>query len=167
MLTVMGQEQETSTDEHLEHLRRRMVNAARSDNDARKEGRIATEKLKLLPEVIGSLNRSTFQNSIVDPESGIIEAVKFFLEPLSDGSLPAYNVQRDLFTALTRLPINQETLLQSGIGKVTLFYSKSKRPETGIKRTAERLLGEWSRPILKRSDDYKNKKREKADYDPA
>jgi hypothetical protein len=48
--------------------------------------------------------------------------------------------------------------LSSGIGKVVLYYTKSKKPEIGIKRTAERLLGEWSRPILKRSDDYKKRK---------
>lgn len=144
-----------------------MVNAARSDNDARKEGRVATEKLRLLPQVVALLNRSGIQSAIVDPDSGIIEAVKFFLEPLSDGSLPAYNVQRDLFDALSKLPIDRDTLIQSGIGKVTLFYTKSKRPQEGIKRIAERLLGEWSRPILKRSDDYRKKTLKEVDYDPS
>jgi transcription factor SPN1 len=66
---------------------------------------------------------------------------------------------------LTRLPIEKEALLSSGIGKVVLYYTKSKRPEIQIKRTAERLLGEWSRPILKRSDDYKKRKIETRDYD--
>jgi transcription factor SPN1 len=56
-------------------------------------------------------------------------------------------------------------LLSSGIGKVVLYYTKSKRPEVGLKRTAERLLGEWSRPILKRSDDYKKRKIETRHYD--
>lgn len=144
-----------------------MVNAARNDNEARKDGRVATEKLKLLPEVMALLSRTNLTSSIVDPDSGLIEAIKFFLEPLSDGSLPAYNVQRDLFTALTKLQLSQDTLLQSGIGKVTLFYSKSKRPETTIKRMAERLLWEWSRPILGLSDDPKKKEREVAIYDPA
>lgn len=135
-----------------------MERACEADNSAREKGQPAIHKLKMLPEVVALLNRNTVQHSIVDPDTNFLQSVKFFLEPLNDGSLPAYNIQRDLFSALTRLPIEKEALLSSGIGKVVLYYTKSKRPEIGIKRTAERLLGEWSRPILKRSDDYKKRR---------
>jgi transcription factor SPN1 len=135
-----------------------MEQACEADNSAREKGQPAIHKLKMLPEVVALLNRNTVQHSIVDPDTNFLQSVKFFLEPLNDGSLPAYNIQRDLFSALTRLPIEKEALLSSGIGKVVLYYTKSKKPEIGIKRTAERLLGEWSRPILKRSDDYKKRK---------
>lgn len=135
-----------------------MERACEADNTAREQGKPAIHKLKMLPEVVALLSRNTVQHSIVDPDTNFLQSVKFFLEPLNDGSLPAFNIQRDLFAALTRLPIEKEALLSSGIGKVVLYYTKSKRPEIGIKRTAERLLGEWSRPILKRSDDYKKRK---------
>ena len=135
-----------------------MEQACEADNSAREQGKPALQKLKMLPEVVALLNRNTVQHSIVDPDTNFLQSVKFFLEPLNDGSLPAYNIQRDLFAALTKLPIEKEALLSSGIGKVVLYYTKSKKPEIGIKRTAERLLGEWSRPILKRSDDYKKRK---------
>jgi len=139
-------------------LKIRMEQACEADNSAREKGQPAIHKLKMLPEVVALLNRNTVQHSIVDPDTNFLQSVKFFLEPLNDGSLPAYNIQRDLFSALTKLPIEKEALLSSGIGKVVLYYTKSKKPEIGIKRTAERLLGEWSRPILKRSDDYKKRK---------
>jgi transcription factor SPN1 len=135
-----------------------MEQACVADNAARDQGKPAIHKLKMLPEVVALLNRNTVQHSIVDPDTNFLQSVRFFLEPLNDGSLPAYNIQRDLFSALTRLPIEKEALLSSGIGKLVLYYTKSKRPEIGIKRTAERLLGEWSRPVLKRSDDYKKRK---------
>lgn len=102
---------------------------------------------------------------MLDPDTNFLQHVKFFLEPLNDGSLPAYNIQRDIFTALTRLNIEKETLLSSGIGKVVLFYTRSKKPEPSIKRMAERLLGEWSRPILKRTDDYKKRHIETREFD--
>lgn len=124
------------------------------------------QKLKLLPEVVALLNRNTLRNQLVDPDTNLLEAVRFFLEPLNDGSLPAYNIQRELFAALTRLPINKESLVASGIGKVTLFYTKSNKPEPGIKRQAEKLLGEWTRPILKRTDDYRKRELQEAVYDP-
>lgn len=111
------------------------------------------------------MNRSAIQDSVLDPETNFLQAVKYFLEPLNDGSLPAYNIQRDIFTALAKLPINKDTLLSSGIGKVVLFYTRSKRPEIAIKRIAERLLGEWSRPILKRTDDYRKRHVETREFD--
>ena len=147
-----------------------MAKAAQTDNEARmsEPPRPAMQKLKLLPEVSAFLNRNgrDMENAIVDPESNLLQAVRFFLEPLNDGSLPAYNIQRDLFAALARLPISKDSLISSGLGKVVLFYTKSKKLELGIKRQAERLLAEWTRPILKRSDNYRNRSLETREYDP-
>ena len=142
-----------------------MEKACVADNEAREKGQPAIHKLKLLPQVTALLNRTAIQDSVLDPETNFLQSVKYFLEPLNDGSLPAYNIQRDIFTALAKLPINKDSLLSSGIGKVVLFYTKSKRPETGIKRIAERLMGEWSRPILKRTDDYKKRHVETREFD--
>ncbi|CCU76580.1 unnamed protein product [Blumeria hordei] len=148
---------EEAFDDEIAALKLRMEQACEADNSARERGQPAIHKLKMLAEVVALLNRNTVQHSIVDPDTNFLQSVKFFLEPLNDGSLPAYNIQRDLFSALTKLPIEKEALLSSGIGKVILYYTKSKKPEIEIKRVAERLLGEWSRPILKRSDDYRKR----------
>ena len=157
-------------DEEIASLRQRMADAAERDVQARSADppRPAMHKLRLLPEVTALLNRNgrEIENAIVDPENNLLESVRFFLEPLNDGSLPAYNIQRELFASLAKLPIGKEALVSSGIGKVVLFYTKSKKPELGIKRQAERLLGEWTRPILKRSDDYRKRVLESVDYDP-
>lgn len=147
-----------------------MADAAEADVRARSEipPRPAMHKLRLLPEVTALLNRNNrdVENAIVDPENNLLESVRFFLEPLSDGSLPAYNIQRELFAALAKLPIDKEALVSSGIGKVVLFYQKSKKPELTIKRQAQRLLIEWTRPLLKRSDDYRKRQLQTVDYDP-
>lgn len=157
-------------DEEIANLRIRMAEAAEADIQARQSAppKPAMHKLRLLPEVTALLNRNSrdVESAIVDPENNLLESVRFFLEPLSDGSLPAYNIQRELFASLAKLPIDKEALISSGIGKVVLFYTKSKKPELGIKRAAERLMGEWTRPILKRSDDYRKRQLETADYDP-
>lgn len=142
-----------------------MEKACRADNEARESGNPAVHKLKLLPDVNAILNRNNVQHAVLDPDINFLQHVKFFLEPLNDGSLPAYNIQRDLFTALTKLNVEKETLLSSGVGKVVLFYTRSKKPEPSIKRMAERLLGEWSRPVLKRTDDYKKRHVESREYD--
>ncbi|KAI0172935.1 hypothetical protein GGR52DRAFT_546767 [Hypoxylon sp. FL1284] len=156
---------EDELDERIADLKVRMENACQADNLAREAGQPALHKLKLLPEVMALLNRNNNQATVVDPDTNFLQHVKFFLEPLNDGSLPAYNIQRQIFEAMMRLPIEKETLRSSGIGKVVLFYTKSKKPEAAIKRMAERLLGEWSRPILKRTDDYKKRHVEMREFD--
>jgi len=143
-----------------------MEKACVADIESRAANKPAVAKVKLLPEVISILNRNDIQGTVLDPETNFLQAVKFFLEPLNDGSLPAYNIQRDIFTALMRLPIEKDVLISSGIGKVVLFYTRSKRAELPIKRMAEKLLGEWSRPILKRTDDYKKRYVEMRDFNP-
>lgn len=161
-----GIDLEAMADAEIEEMRKRMTHAAQMDAINRQEGKPAMHKLKLLPEVIMLLNRNQYISSLVDPEINLLEAVRFFLEPLDDGSMPAYNIQRDLLTALTKLPINKDALIASGIGKVIVFYTKSKRTERRIKEMAEKLLAEWTRPILQRSDDYSKRVFQQADFDP-
>lgn len=153
-------------DDEIIEMRNRMVAAASADADAVGLGKPASAKLILLPEVIALMNRNTYVQALLDPETNILEAVRFFLEPLQDGSLPAYNIQKELFAVLGKLPMNKETLISSGIGKVIAFYKKSKRPEPAIKRQATKLMEDWSRPILQRSDDYTKKTFATAVYDP-
>lgn len=161
-----GIDLEQMADQEIEEMRRRMAQAAMADNEGRKRNEPARHKLKLLPEVTALLNKNSLRDTIVDPEVNLLESVRFFLEPLSDGSLPAYDIQKELFASLAKLPVNKDTLVASGIGKVIMFYIKSKRPELTIKRQAERLFTDWTRPILRRTDDYRKKEFEQADYDP-
>ncbi|KAI1199843.1 hypothetical protein F5X97DRAFT_295571 [Nemania serpens] len=156
---------EDEMDEKIADLKVRMEKACEADNAARETGQPALHKLKLLPEVTSLLTSRALHNVVIDPDTNFLQHVRFFLEPLNDGSLPAYNIQRDIFQALLHLRLETESLRMSGIGKIILFYTKSKRPEMGIKRMAERLLGEWSRPILNRTHDYKKRYVETREYD--
>jgi transcription factor SPN1 len=153
-------------DAEIDEMRQRMTKAAEDDGELVRQGLPASQKLKMLPEVVSLLNRSSYSQVILDPEMNLLEAVRFFLEPLTDGSLPAYNIQRELFAALAKLQMTKEALISSGIGKVIVFYKKSKRVEPAIKRQAVKLMEEWSRPLLQRSDDYAKKQYETRVYDP-
>jgi len=154
-------------DEEISDIRNRMASAASADSQLLEQGLPATQKLAMLPEVVALLNRNTYVQTILDPDTNLLESVRFFLEPAADGSLPAYNIQRELFAALAKLPLTKEALIASGIGKVIVFYRRSKRPEPAIKRQATKLMEEWSRPILQRSDDYTKKIWETVQYDPS
>ena len=142
-----------------------MIKAAEADAIAHDQGQPAFHKIKMLPEVTALLHRNTQVQALIDPDTNLLEAVRFFLEPLNDGALPAYNIQRDLFAAIAKLPIGKESLIASGIGKVTLFYTKSKKVELNIKRQAEKLIQEWTRPLLQKSDDHAKKKYKRVRYE--
>ena len=93
--------------------------------------------------------------SIVDND--LLSAVKRWLEPLPDKSLPALDIQNSFFDILVKMTIDTDTLKASGLGKIILFYSKSLRSTAHVKRQASDLLAAWSRPIIKRSSSFRTK----------
>lgn len=152
-----------SMDDEIVQLTEKMRLAAQADAEANSEKRIATAKLKLLPEVQKILRSQALYDSILD--NNMLVSMKHWLEPLPDRSLPALNIQKTIFDALQALPIKTEHLRESGIGKVVLFYKKSKKPEEFIKVQANTLISEWSRPIIRKSASHKTKRVKTVDYE--
>lgn len=155
---------EKMQDSHIQELKKEMENAAYEDaNNVEQRKGLATNKLKLLPRVSEVLMRKNLADSVLD--NNLLESVRMWLEPLPDGSLPAYEIQKVLLNSLIELPIKTIHLRESGIGKVILFYQKSKRVEPTLKRIADKLVGNWTRPILNLSDNYQDKFVEQAEFD--
>jgi transcription factor SPN1 len=100
--------------------------------------------------------RGSLAQSIID--NNLLEAVKLWLEPLRDRSLPSLNIQREFFPMLKKMEfIDSAVLKESGLGRVVLFYTKCKRVTPDIKRIAADLVSIWSRPIIKRSASYRDR----------
>ncbi|GMF03263.1 unnamed protein product [Ambrosiozyma monospora] len=137
---------ESMQDEAIAMLKHKMKEAAAMDVDCVNNKKPATHKLQLLPQVRGTLLKSNLYDSILD--NNMLEAVRIWLEPLPDSSLPAFEIQRTLFNELPKLPIKTIHLRESGLGKVVLFYQKSKKADPSLKRIAEKLIGDWTRPIM-------------------
>ncbi|XBW38575.1 hypothetical protein QEN19_004163 [Hanseniaspora menglaensis] len=132
---------------------------------------VAMSKLILLPKVLKILNRVDLHDSLL--ENNILLAIRFWLDPLPDGSLPSYEIQKNLIIILKdfNLPAKNQNgnftkyLKESGIGKLLIFYKKSKKVEFNLKKKVDQLLSDWSRPIIQASDNYKHKKIIKKSYD--
>lgn len=139
-------------DELIIGLKTKMMDAASRDADAIGAGQPAVHKLAMLDEVKEVLQRPNLMATAMD--NNFLEAMRQWLEPLPNKSLPAYSIQKLMFEIMGKMKITTDYLRESGIGKVVMFYTKDKRPQLHIKREADRLIGEWSRPILGRSDDY-------------
>ncbi|KAL1930701.1 hypothetical protein VTP01DRAFT_10863 [Rhizomucor pusillus] len=153
---------ERSMDEELMALRERMRNAADEDTMANNERRPATAKLKMLNEAMNILTNKRIQDNILDNQ--LLDAIRVWLEPLPDRSLPSLDIQSQMLDALDSLPIASDHLRESGVGKIVYFYQKSPRVDPRIKRKAEQLIAKWSRLVIKRSANYSERQHELREY---
>lgn len=64
------------------------------------------------------------------------------------------------------MKIDTDSLKDSQIGHIVLFYSVHPKVTLNIKRIAEKLVTEWSRPILGYSRDYHDRQIEVVDAAP-
>ncbi|KAJ2926812.1 hypothetical protein H1R20_g10281, partial [Candolleomyces eurysporus] len=143
-------------DAEVARLRENMNSAADEDIRANSEKNPAMSKLKLLPEAMETLRKASLAQSMID--NNLLEAVRRWLEPLPDRSLPALNIQRELFTTIRKMEfIDSSVLKESGLGRIVLFYTKCKRVHPDIARIAGDLVSIWSRPIIKRSASYRDR----------
>lgn len=161
---ISGDDLEQMQDEAISQLRDKMRQAAIEDVECATENKPAVNKIKMLPEVVNVLQKKSLAESILD--GNLLESVRIWLEPLPDASLPNHEIQKALFSALVALPIKTIHLRESGLGKVVMFYQKSKRPHASIKRMAQKLVGDWTRPIIGRSDNYRDRRVETVSFDP-
>jgi transcription factor SPN1 len=83
--------------------------AANNDQEFNKAGMPAIAKLKLLTSVKVELSKYLFllkKRTLWFPqilEANVLECVKFWLEPLGDGSLPSLDIQKAMFDTLTQV----------------------------------------------------------------
>jgi transcription factor SPN1 len=138
--------------------------AAEKDVEAVKDKKPATHKIAMLPTVEAILAKFSLHETILD--SLLLLTIRQWLEPLPDRSLPAYSIQRSLLTALQKLPITKEHLAESGIGRIIIFYRNAPRVEQSIHRIADQLWVEWSRPILRKSANFRDRQITTATYNP-
>ncbi|KAF8922739.1 Transcription factor iws1 [Dissophora ornata] len=135
----------------------KMREAAFADIDSKLKHQPALAKVRMLESVKQQLNKSHLHSTFL--ENGILEAMKLWLEPLQDASLPSLDIIQDFLNLLDILPIQKDQLISSGVGRVVFFYTKvdDSRVTPSIKRKANSLVDKWSSQIVKLSQDYKDK----------
>lgn len=102
-------------------------------------------------------HRTALAQSIID--NNLLEGVRRWLEPLPDKSLPALDIQKEFFPILRKMEfIDTNVLKESKLGRVVIFYTKSRKVTSDISRMANDLVSAWSRPIIKRSASYRDRK---------
>ncbi|XP_073688819.1 protein IWS1 homolog [Garra rufa] len=137
----------------------KMTEAAEEDRTLNSQKKPALKKLMLLPTVVMHLKKQDLKETFID--SGVMTAIKEWISPLPDKSLPALKIREELLKILQELPsVSQETLKLSGIGRSVMYLYKHPKESRPNKDLALKLINEWSRPIFGLSSNYKGMTRE-------
>ncbi|XP_061073371.1 protein IWS1 homolog isoform X2 [Conger conger] len=137
----------------------KMTEAAEEDRTLNSQKKPALKKLTLLPTVVMHLKKQDLKETFID--SGVMSAIKEWISPLPDKSLPALKIREELLKILQELPsVSQETLKHSGIGRAVMFLYKHPKESRPNKDVALKLINEWSRPIFGLTSNYKGMTRE-------
>ncbi|XP_058489994.1 protein IWS1 homolog isoform X2 [Solea solea] len=137
----------------------KMNEAAEEDRTLNSQKKPALKKLTLLPQVVMHLKKQDLKDTFID--SGVMSAIKEWISPLPDKSLPALRIREELLKILQELPsVSQETLKHSGIGRSVMFLYKHPKESRSNKDLALKLINEWSRPIFGLTSNYKGMTRE-------
>lgn len=81
-------------------------------------------------------------------DCGVLTAVKLWLEPLPNRSLPAAHLRKTLLELLRTLPIETDHLRESQIGRIVMFFARRPQETPAVQRLAKDLISRWSRPIM-------------------
>ncbi|XP_077063255.1 protein IWS1 homolog isoform X1 [Siphateles boraxobius] len=137
----------------------KMTEAAEEDRTLNSAKKPALKKLMLLPTVVMHLKKQDLKETFID--SGVMAAIKEWISPLPDRSLPALKIREELLKILQELPsVSQETLKLSGIGRAVMYLYKHPKESRPNKDLALKLINEWSRPIFGLTSNYKGMTRE-------
>jgi len=139
----------------------KMDRAADEDDLAIKERKPATNKLRMLSEVVEMLT----QREMIKPllESDLLVRVKRWIQPLPNGSLGNVTLRNKLIGAIAKMGtgddgVQMHDLKQSEFGKIimSLYMHKKETPE--MKRQLKGLIEEYSREIFGKSGNMKELK---------
>ncbi|XP_055022564.1 LOW QUALITY PROTEIN: protein IWS1 homolog [Boleophthalmus pectinirostris] len=149
----------SDADDVVSAMINKMNEAAEEDRTLNSQKKPALKKLTLLPQVVMHLKKQDLKETFID--SGVMSAIKEWISPLPDKSLPALRIREELLRILQELPsVSQETLKHSGIGRAVMFLYKHPKESRTNKDLALKLINEWSRPIFGLTSNYKGMTRE-------
>ncbi|CAG02164.1 unnamed protein product [Tetraodon nigroviridis] len=119
----------------------KMNEAAEEDRVLNSHKKPALKKLTLLPQVVMHLKKQDLKESFID--SGVMSAIKEWISPLPDKSLPALRIREELLRILMELPsVSQETLKHSGIGRAVMYLYKHPKESRSNKDLSLKLISD-------------------------
>jgi len=146
-------------DDIIAAMLKQMKDAAEEDRILNQCGKAATKKMKLLPSVNQHLQKADLQHTFID--CGVLPAMKDWLSPLPDNSLPHVNIRRAFLKLLFEFPpLDKGALKVSGIGRAVMLLYKHPKELVENRRLASKIIRNWSGPIFSVNTNFKDMSKE-------
>ncbi len=148
-------EQQHKIDEQVGELIQEIMIAAENDRESKAEGKLAIEKLKLLPKIRTELKKSHFHEPFLNKNG--LEALYLWIQRHEDGTYPSLDILEGVIDICDELPITTDNLLENGRDLARTIKDISLNNESEELRVkAKRLVEKWSREIYGIETDYHN-----------
>ncbi|KAH6805101.1 Transcription elongation factor family protein [Perilla frutescens var. frutescens] len=146
--------------------------AVEEDAELNRQEKPAITKLRNLSLLTDIIPRKHLQQEFLD--RGVLDALREWLEPLPDGSIPSIDVRATVLKCLNdednivcylqltidlEHSVRRDQMKSSGIGKAVMFYYKYEEETTANRKLAKALVEKWCRVIFRRDtafEDIKN-----------
>ncbi|KAJ3321352.1 Transcription factor iws1, partial [Gonapodya sp. JEL0774] len=80
-------------------------------------------------------------------DNGVLHAIREWLEPSVDGSLPPLLVQSAMLDVLEQLSLTKEMIRDSRIGRIVNFLSSTEKTTPEIQKRCKNLVAQWSKGL--------------------
>ncbi|OIR57419.1 MAG: transcription factor IWS1 [Amphiamblys sp. WSBS2006] len=132
-----------SAEENAAALKKKMRETITKDRENIQKRIPGVLRMKLLPSVVEQLEKRPTQEIFLD--ANILEEIRIWLEPLGVClTFPCPELRDTLLRLLFSMPIQVDHLRESGVGKIVMFYSRTKTGQfSETKKHAKRLMKKW------------------------
>lgn len=146
-------------DDIIAAMLKQMKEAAEEDRILNQCGKAATKKMRMLPSVVTHLRKHDLQSIFID--CGVLPAMKDWLTPLPDNSLPHINIREALLKVLLDFPpLDKGALKVSGVGRSVMLLYKHPKESRENKKMAQKIISDWARPIFSINANFKDMTKE-------
>jgi transcription factor SPN1 len=144
----------------VEELCREMEQAYEEDLQCFRLKRPALNKLKLLSKVETVLKKTSNQRAFIDlgnapdiQDTGLDILAKW-LAKLPNGALPSLQLRKKIIDIIFALPVTEEHLRSSEIGKTLYSMRSNPAEDPDLKKTLKDVIDKWTKLITDMANEY-------------
>lgn len=124
-----------------------MKDAARKDEVAYSDGKVAISKLKMVDEVCRRVSLNNLSGYFIS--EGVLDVLSLWLSPFNDGTLPNLSIRTKILKLISSIPLGEEDITSTELGKILCKLWKNSAETIENRQIIRTLIQRWVRLISK------------------
>ncbi|KAJ1611329.1 iwsip-like protein [Cryptosporidium canis] len=138
---------ETEIRSEVRQFIQQMKDAAKNDEAAYRDGKVAISKLKMVDEVCKRVSMNNLSSYFIS--EGVLDVLSQWISPFNDGTLPNLSIRTKILKLINNIPLGEEELTSTDLGKVLCRLWKSSSETIENRQIIRTLIQRWVRLISK------------------